>query len=159
MEWGSCPCTGSGTKTIPMEKKCKKAKWLSGEALQIAVKRREAKSKGFKPRNPQFRAQVKLSIHCILRSASWRRKCILEKESSLSILVRCFFMYQETVFNHSLAHFCLLGRTRQKKTQLSRLPVIWIQVISLVWGGRREEGSGWGTHVYLWWIHFDIWQN
>ena len=32
-------------KTIPMEKKCKKAKWLSGEALQIAVKRREVKSK------------------------------------------------------------------------------------------------------------------
>ena len=28
-----------------------------------------------------------------------------------------------------------------------------------VWGGRREEGSGWGTHVYLWQIHFDIWQN
>ena len=28
-----------------------------------------------------------------------------------------------------------------------------------VWGGRREEHSGWGTHVYLWWIHFDIWQN
>ena len=26
----------------------------------------------------------------------------------------------------------------------------------MVWGGRREEGSGWGTHVYLWWIHFDI---
>ena len=26
------------------------------------------------------------------------------------------------------------------------------------WGGRREEGSGWGTHVYLWRIHFDIWQ-
>ena len=29
----------------------------------------------------------------------------------------------------------------------------------MVWGGRRVEGSGWGTHVYLWWIHFDIWQN
>ena len=29
----------------------------------------------------------------------------------------------------------------------------------MVWGGRREEGSGWRTHVYLWWIHFDIWQN
>ena len=27
------------------------------------------------------------------------------------------------------------------------------------WGGRREEGSGWGTQVYLWQIHFDIWQN
>ena len=36
----------TGIKTIPMEKKCKRAKWLSGEALQIAVKRREAKSKG-----------------------------------------------------------------------------------------------------------------
>ena len=35
-------------KTIPMEKKCKKAKWLSEEALQIAVKRREAKSRGEK---------------------------------------------------------------------------------------------------------------
>ena len=29
----------------------------------------------------------------------------------------------------------------------------------MVWGERREEGSGWGTHVYLWWIHFDVWQN
>ena len=47
-----------GIKTIPMEKKCKKAKWLSGEALQIAVKRREAKSKGekerYKPLNAEF---------------------------------------------------------------------------------------------------------
>ena len=40
----------TGIKTIPMEKKCKKGKWLSGEALQIAVKRREAKSKGEKER-------------------------------------------------------------------------------------------------------------
>ena len=38
----------TGIKTIPMENKCKKTKWLSGEALQIAVKRREAKSKGEK---------------------------------------------------------------------------------------------------------------
>ena len=40
----------TGIKTIPMEKKFKKAKWLSGEALRIAVKRREAKSKGEKER-------------------------------------------------------------------------------------------------------------
>ena len=40
----------TGIKTIPMEKKCKKAKWLSWEALQIAVKRREVKSKGEKER-------------------------------------------------------------------------------------------------------------
>ena len=38
----------TGIKTIPMEKKCKKAKWLSGKALQIAVKRREVRSKGEK---------------------------------------------------------------------------------------------------------------
>ena len=40
----------TGIKTIPMEKKCTKAKWVSEEALQIAVKRREAKSKGEKER-------------------------------------------------------------------------------------------------------------
>ena len=40
----------TGIKTIPMEKKCKKAKWLSGEALQIAVKRREAKRIGERER-------------------------------------------------------------------------------------------------------------
>ena len=45
-----------GTKTIPMEKKCKKAKWLSEEALQIAVKRKEAKSKGEKERYTHLNA-------------------------------------------------------------------------------------------------------
>ena len=34
-----------------------------------------------------------------------------------------------------------------------------VSLLGMVWGGRREEGSGWGTHVYLWWIHLDIWQN
>ena len=44
-------------KTIPMEYKCKKAKWLSGEALQIAVKRREAKSTGGKERYRHLNAE------------------------------------------------------------------------------------------------------
>ena len=44
-------------KTIPMEKKCKKAKWLSGENLQIAVKRREAKRKGEKERYKHLNAE------------------------------------------------------------------------------------------------------
>ena len=48
----------TGIKTIPMEKKCKKAKWLSEEALQIVVKRTEAKSKGemerYKHLNTEF---------------------------------------------------------------------------------------------------------
>ena len=47
----------TGSKTIPMEKKCEKAKWLSGEALQIAVKRREAKSKGEEERYKHLNAE------------------------------------------------------------------------------------------------------
>ena len=64
----------TGIKTIPMEKKCKKAKWLFGDALQIAVKRREAKSKGEKERythlNVEFQRIARrdkkafLSDHC-----------------------------------------------------------------------------------------------
>ena len=47
----------TGIKTIPMEKKCQKAKWLSEEALQIAVNRREAKSKGEKERYTHLKAE------------------------------------------------------------------------------------------------------
>ena len=47
----------TGIKIIPMEKKCKKAKWLSGKALQIAVKRREAKNKGEKKRHKHLNVQ------------------------------------------------------------------------------------------------------
>ena len=63
-----------GIKTIPMEKKCKKAKWLSGEALQIAVKRREVKGKGknerYKHLNAEFQRIARrdkkafLSVQC-----------------------------------------------------------------------------------------------
>ena len=48
----------TGIKTIPMEKKYKKAKWLSGETLQIAVKRREVKSKGEKERYKHLNAEL-----------------------------------------------------------------------------------------------------
>ena len=47
----------TGIKTIPMEKKCKKAKWLSEEALRIAVKRRQVKSKGEKERYKHLNAE------------------------------------------------------------------------------------------------------
>ena len=49
----------TGIKTIPMEKKCKKAKWLCGKALQKAVKRREVKSKGEKERYKHLNAEFK----------------------------------------------------------------------------------------------------
>ena len=47
----------AGIKTIPKKRKCKKAKWLSEEALQIAVKRREAKGKGEKERYKHLNAE------------------------------------------------------------------------------------------------------
>jgi len=47
----------TGIKTIPMDKKCKKEKWLSEEVLQIAVKRRDAKSKGEKERYKHLNAE------------------------------------------------------------------------------------------------------
>ena len=53
----------TGIKIIPKKNKCKKAKWLSGEALQIAVKRREAKSKGEKERYIHLNAEF-LSDQC-----------------------------------------------------------------------------------------------
>ena len=60
----------TGIKTIPMEKKCKKAKWLSGEALQIAVKRREVKSKGEKERYKDLMQRSKEEQGEIRKSSS-----------------------------------------------------------------------------------------
>ena len=57
--WTQVPDTvqETGIKIIPTEKKCKKAKWLSGEGLQIAVKRREVKSQGEKERYKHLNAE------------------------------------------------------------------------------------------------------
>ena len=63
----------TGSKTIPMEKKCKKAKWLSGEGLQIAVKTREAKSKGEKERYKHLNAEFQ-------RTARRNKKAFLSNQ-------------------------------------------------------------------------------
>ena len=57
MEGGLQCCTGGVEQTIPKKKRCKKAKWLSEEASQIAVRRREAKSKGEKERYTHLNAE------------------------------------------------------------------------------------------------------
>ena len=51
----------TGIKTIPMENKCKKAKWLSGESLQIALKRRKVKGKGEKERYTHLNAEFQIA--------------------------------------------------------------------------------------------------
>ena len=63
----------TGIKTIPKERKCKKAKWLSEEALQIAVKRREAKSKGEKERYTHWNAEIQ-------RTARKNKKAFLSNQ-------------------------------------------------------------------------------
>ena len=60
----------TGIKTIPMEKKCKKVKWLPEEALQIAVKRREAKSKGKKERYTHLNAEFQIIARKIRKPSS-----------------------------------------------------------------------------------------
>ena len=77
----------TGNKTIPMEKKYKKAKWLSGEALQIAVKRREVKSKGEKERykhlNAEFQRIARLLHPWVFpgKSTGVGCHCLLQKNS------------------------------------------------------------------------------
>ena len=73
MDGGTCHCIGDRNQDHPQEKKCKKAKWLSEEALQIAVKRREAKTKGEKERYTQLNAQCQ-------RIARRDKKAFLSKQ-------------------------------------------------------------------------------
>ena len=63
----------TGIKTIPKKKKCKKAKWLSEEGLQIAVKRREVKSKGEKEKYSHFNKEF-------LRTAQKHKKAFLSDQ-------------------------------------------------------------------------------
>ena len=60
----------TGIKTIPKKKKCKKAKWLSEEALQIAVKRREVKSKGEKERDTHLNAEFQRIARRVRKASS-----------------------------------------------------------------------------------------
>ena len=66
------------------------------------------------------------------------------------------------VFFFSLKHGLLVNQKSNKKLY-ARYWMLGASALGrprgMVWGGRREEGSGWGTHVYLWQIHFDIWQE
>ena len=77
----------TGIKTIPVEKKCKKAKWLSGEVLQIAVRRREVKSKGeeerYKHLNAEFQRIARrdkkafFSDQKEVEGVSWYKVCVI----------------------------------------------------------------------------------
>ena len=80
----------TGIKTIPMEKKCKKAKWLSDEALQIAVKRREAKNKGEKERYKHLNTEFQ-RIARRKKKAFFSDKCKEIEENNRMGMTRDFF--------------------------------------------------------------------
>ena len=77
----------TGIKTIPKKNKCKRVKWLSGEALQIAVKRREAKSKGEKERYTYLNAEFQ-RIERRDKKAFLSDQC---KEIEVFLELSCFF--------------------------------------------------------------------
>ena len=75
--------------------------------------------------------------------------------------------WQRFSLTHKWQREVLRGEVEEKTSCQSRFDArYWVlgasalgRLRGMLWGGRREEGSGWGTHVYLWRIHFDIWQN
>ena len=81
----------TGIKTIPREKKCKKAKWLSGEALQIAVKRREAKSKEEKERYKRLNAEFQRIAR---RDKKSPQRSMQMKSYHMYSFLSCFFYLQ-----------------------------------------------------------------
>ena len=101
MEWVRDIVQETGIKTIPMEKKCKKEKWLSGEALQIAAKRREAKSKGEKERYKHLKAEFqriarrdKKALFAInakkkRKTTEWERLEISSRKSEIPRNISC----------------------------------------------------------------------
>ena len=73
----------TGIKTIPMEKKCKKAKWLSEEALQIAVKRREVKSKELKKRYTHLNAEFQRTARRVKKAFLSDQRKEIEKNNRM----------------------------------------------------------------------------
>ena len=100
----------TGIKTIPKKKKCKKAKWLSGEALQIAVKRRDAKSKGEKERYKHLNAE-------------FQRIARRDKKTFLSDAVAGKGLILPSGGNHVV--FLELRRHSRVTTGISAFPLGW----------------------------------
>ena len=91
MDGGSWHCKETGIKAISKKMKCKKAKWLSVEALQISVKRREAKSKGEKERYAHLNAEFQ-RIARRDKKAFLSNQCKEIEENNRMIKTRDLFM-------------------------------------------------------------------
>ena len=89
----------TGIKTIPKKKKCKKAKWLSEEALQITVKRREAKSKGEKERYTHLNSEFQ-RIARRVKKAFLSDQCKEIEENNRMGMTRDIFRKLEILREH-----------------------------------------------------------
>ena len=114
MGGGLWHCAGSGIKTIPKKKKCKKAKWLSEEALQIAEKRREVKGKGEKEKyiylNAEFQRIARIDKKTFLgdQCKEIEENNVMGETSNLSNKIR----YTKGIFHASESHSILANTLR-----------------------------------------------
>ena len=109
----------TGIKTIPMEKKCKKAKWLSGEALQIAVKGREVKSKGEKERYKHLNAEFQ-RIERRDKKAFFSDQCKEIEENNRMGKTRYLFKKIRDIKGTFHAEMSLIKDRKQKQKILRR---------------------------------------
>ena len=103
MDRGSLHCIGDRDQDHPQEKETQKAKWLSGKALQIAVKRREVKSKGEKERYTHLNAAFQRTVRknkpsSVINAKKWRKKNRMERLEIFSRkleILREHFMFRQ----------------------------------------------------------------
>ena len=114
---GDVPGAWPGIKTIPMEKKCKKAKWLSGAALQIAVKRREVKRKGEKERYKHLNAEFQSRLSAGRRESGSQRPWLGEARPGQSPGEGNGNLFQYSCLENSMD--CIVHGVTKSRTQLS----------------------------------------
>ena len=131
----------TGIKTIPMEKKCKKAKCLSGEALQIAVKRREAKSKGAKGRYKHLNAEFQ-RIARRDKKAFFSDQCKeIEKNNRMGKTKDCFKKIRDTKRTFHAKMGTINDRNSMDLTEAGDIKKRWQEYTEELLNKRERERS------------------
>ena len=158
------------TKTIPKKKKCKKVKCLSGEALQIAVKRREVKSKGEKERYKHLNAECQ-RIARRDKKAFLSDQCKEREENNRMGKTRDLFKkIRDTKGTFHAKMGSIKDRNEKDLTETEEIR----KPSSVINAKKERKTTEWERleissrkldipreyfMQHLWWIHFDVWQN
>ena len=153
----------TGIKTIPMEKKCKKANWLSGEALQIAVKRREVKSKGEKERYKHLNAEFQ-RIARRDKKAFLSNQCKeIEEKKRMGKTRDLFKKIRDTEGTFHAKMGSIKDRNGLDLTEslvaqmVKRLSTMWeTWVRSLAWEDPLEKGTAIHSSILAWGIPWTV---